>query len=315
MTGNQGYSAEPNPVAIPAVLLGFGEWSRANWFPVLSKFASWGVIDLTVVERREYLAEQTELQNLERDGVLHCLAWEDRSESEITARWQIAYVVTSAATHQRVIHELLNECPQLKVIICEKPCGESLTQALDIADSCSQREVALFVADHYLLRPGIQYLLTHSELLSVIGKPVRVIARLNESQNGGPKQGVIADLLIHLLDLLLVTFPGTVFRPDVAYTAQAMNVHDPERETYTLAIGQLILPDGSSVDCELEGGKQLDSDNKSLVLIGGEGCLELDLIHHTLILKDANRTEVIQPCKTQWSYARLILKSLSLAWR
>jgi predicted dehydrogenase len=302
----------PNPVATPVVLLGFGEWSRANWFPILAELARWGVIDLTVVERREYLAEQTELQTLEQNGVLRRLAWEDRAETDIAARWRIAYIVTGAATHQHVIQELLKQCPGLKVIICEKPCGDGLGQALDIFDCCSQRGVALFVADHYLLRPGIQYLLTHSELLGLIGRPVRIIAKLNEAKDGGPSQGVIADLLIHLLNVLLVLFPGANFTPDVAYTAQALNISDTEQETYTLAIGSLTMPDGYTADCELEGGKQLVSDNKSIVLIGSEGCLEVDLIHNTLVLRSKNRTEVIQPCKTPWSYARLILKSLSL---
>ena len=305
-------TSKPNPTAIPAVLLGFGEWSRTRWFPVLAELAGWGVIDLTVVERREYLAAQTELHNLEQDGVLRCLAWEDRSEADMAAQWQVAYVVTSAATHQQVIYELLKQCPNLQVIICEKPCGDGLTQALEIFEACSQRGVALFVADHYLLRPSIQYLLTDSELLSLIGKPVRIIAKLNEAKSGGPKQGVIADLLIHLLDLLLVLFQGANFKPNVAYTAQAVSVSDKDAETYTLAIGSLIMADGSAVDCELEGGKQLDSDNKSIILIGSEGSLELDLIDNMLMLRSKNRTEVIQPCKTQWSYARLILKSLSL---
>lgn len=302
----------PNPTAIPVLLLGFGEWSRARWFPVLAELAGWGVIDLTVVERKECLRAQTALQNLEQDGGLRCLAWEDRHEADMAARWQVAFVVTSAATHQHVINQLLQQCPNLKVIICEKPCGDDLTQALEIFDSCSQRGVALFVADHYLLRPSIQYLLSDYELLGLIGKPVRIIAKLNEAKSGGPKQGVIADLLIHLLDLLLVLFQGSNFKPNMAYTAQAVSVSDKDEETYTLAIGSLIMADGSAVDCELEGGKQLDSDNKSIVLIGSDGCLELDLIDNTLTLISKNRTEVIQPCKTQWSYARLILKSLSL---
>ena len=302
----------PDPAAIPAVLLGFGEWSRARWFPVLSELAGWGVIDLTVVERKEWLAAQSELHNLEQDGVLRCLAWEDRNEADMAAQWQVAYVVTSASTHQHVIHELLKQCPNLKVIICEKPCGEGLTQALEIFDACAQRDIALFVADHYLLRPSTQYLLTDSELPGLIGKPVRIIAKLNEAKSGGPKQGVIADLLIHLLDLLLVLFQGANFKPNVAYTAQAETVSDRDEETYTLAIGSLIMADGSAVDCELEGGKQLDSDNKSILLIGSEGSLELDLINNAIMLRSKNRTEVIQPCKTGWSYARLILKSLSL---
>ena len=301
-----------NPAAIPAVLFGFGEWSRTRWFPVLAELADWGVIDLTVVERRECLAAQTELENFERDGVLQRLAWEDRNEAAMAARWQVAYVVTSAATHQHVIHELLNQCPSLKVIICEKPCGDGLTQALEIFDACSQRGVVLFVADHYLLRPSMQHLLNHRELLGLIGKPVRIIAKLNEAKSGGPKQGVIADLLIHLLDVLLVLFPGANFDPNVAYTAQAVSISGRDEESYTLAIGTLIMPDGSAADCELEGGKELDADNKSIVLIGSDGRFEIDLIDNTLTLRTKSRTEVIQPCKTQWSYARLILKSLSL---
>jgi predicted dehydrogenase len=304
-----------NPLAVPVALFGLGEWSRKNWLPVLVQLARWGVIDLTAVERQACPERPPEFPSAEQEGVVSYVAWEEFTAVDVTARWQVAYVVTSAVAHHRVIHSLLEHAPNLKVIVCEKPCGESVEQALNIFEACRRRGVALLVADHYLLRPGIQYLLAHPEFLRAVGEPVRVVATINESKGAGPKQGVITDLLVHLVDLLMVLFPGSHFTPDTSYTAQVLDDAPAEHETYIMAVGSLNLPDGSVVHCALEGGKQLATDNKSITLVGKKGSLHLDLIRNTLtlLLKGEEAKEVLLTWLAHWSYARLILKSLALS--
>jgi predicted dehydrogenase len=310
--GNQ-LALSQNPTVIPVVLFGLGEWSREKWFPVLVQLARWRVIHLTVVERTcfEY---PKELQDLEREGLGRCLTWENQIISNGDFPWHVAFVVTKAEAHRSVIRALLKQSPHLKTIVCEKPCGESHEQARDIFDACQQRGVSLLVADHYLLRPVIQYMLSHPELICSIGKPMRITARLNEVKGTGPQQGVIADLLIHLLNVLQILFPGAQFVPDAAYLANALNAANTKHETYALAIGHLSMQDGAAVYCEIEGGKQLATNNKAIVLFGERGILHIDLISNilTLMLKDKQSKERYQPCETQWSYARLILRTLSL---
>src|SRR4029077_10057975 len=153
-------------------------WSRSRWFPVLSQLARWGVIDLTVVERWARENSPAELLALEQEGVLRYLSWEGRLESTVSARWRAAYVVTNAAAHHSVIHTLLEESPNLRVIVCEKPCGEDINQALDSFDALHTRGVSLLMADHYLLRPGIQFLPTRPELQSSIGELVQITAAI-----------------------------------------------------------------------------------------------------------------------------------------
>jgi len=276
-------------------------------------FARQGEIDLTIFERWPRSACPNELLRLEEEGVLRYLTWEDCFQS--AALWQVAYLVTGASSHHQIIHRLLEGASGLKVIVCEKPCGENLNQALEIFYACQQRRIALLVADHYLLRPGIQYLLSHPEMMRSIGKPVRIVAAINESKSTGPpQQSVLTDLLIHPLNLLLILFPGAIITPHVAYTAQVLNT-DNGHETYTLAVGKFTLPDGTAVSCEIEGGKQLPTDDKSIIVIGTRGKLFLDLLNNTLTLTtlQEGRKEFQKKWEPNWSYAQLISKSLSLS--
>lgn len=310
---HQQFHDASHPAAIPVVLFGYGEWSRQKWLPELVQLARWGVLDLTLVERWLPANIPAELAQLEQEGVLRYLPWDDCLA--MAAHWRAAYVVTSAAAHHSVIHALLARAASLRVIVCEKPCGEDLNQALEIYAACQQRSVALLMADHYLLRPAAQYLLAHPKLLRAIGQPVQITAAINETKSSGPQQSVIADLLVHLLDLLLTLFPGAHFTPATAYTAQALDCTGAGHATYTLAVGSLHLADGLVVPCELEGGKQLAIDNKSITVIGTQGELSLDLLNNALTLRSyyAQAQEVKKTWKPNWSYARLILKSLALS--
>lgn len=148
---------------MPVVLFGWGEWTRKNWFPILVTLARWGVIHLTVVER--WRVAPPELSALEQEGVLTYLPWESCFESTAAPLWRAAFVVTGASAHAQVIHHLLKKVPSLKVVVCEKPCGENLEQADAIFDACLHLGIVLLVADHYLLRPPVQHLIAYPEHL------------------------------------------------------------------------------------------------------------------------------------------------------
>jgi predicted dehydrogenase len=278
--------------------------------------ARWGLVDLSVIERWGSSKIPAKLRVLVQKGTLRYLAWGEDFEAGIAGGWRAAYVVTSATSHRQVILRLLDEAPNLRIIICEKPCGENLEEALEIFAACNRRGVALVIADHYLLRPAIQYLLAHPDLLPSVGTPTKIVAALKESKVTGPQQGVIADLLVHLLDLLLILFPGAHFEPVEAYTARALRSVATAFETYTYAVGKLNLPNGKVVRCELEGGKHLGDDDKRITITGTKGRLQIDLIKNTLSLslKGEISKEVSLAWPAHWSYARLILRSLLLSW-
>lgn len=304
----------PQPGRIPVVLIGYGAWGKVQWFPFLAVLARWRLIDLTVVDRWEPSEAPEELKLLEQEGTLRYRDWEGSCEIGAVTNCRVAYVVTAASAHHIMIHRLLERGARLKLIVCEKPCGDSIEEAVEIFEACRRRGVGLIVADHYLLRPGLQYLLYDPTILSSIGELTKIVALINESRDGGPQQGVIPDLLVHLLDILLILFPGSHFNVDEAYTAQVIEKCDFGFETYTLALGKLILVDGSGVDCELEVGKQLSKDTKSLTLVGTKGTLQLDLINNNLVVAATEQsTEGVHlRWEAHWSYARLILKTLSM---
>lgn len=261
----------PTPTVTSVVLFGWGQWSRKSWFPILKVLAEWGVIHLTVVDR--WKVPPTELAALIETGALDYKSWDCCFAPAPAPPWQIAFVVTSANAQADVVRHLLQRAPELKVIICEKPCGENLEQAQAMATACLNAKVVLLMADHYLLRPPVQHLLTHPALLRSVGELMYIEARLNESQPTGPGQGVVADLLVHLLDILFALFPLANFAPDVAHVARAsVSTHTPE-ETYSYCLGKLIMPDQHPVVCQLECGKQLSKDQKDICFAGKNGKL------------------------------------------
>jgi predicted dehydrogenase len=300
------------PVAVPVALFGWGTWSQRHWFPALERLARAGLIQLTVIDRWD--AAPAPLADLERAGVLTYLPWDDCFTAYGVPRWRTAFVVTSADRHAEVIARLLEAAPHLQAIVCEKPCGKSLTQAQAIHHACQRRDVALLVADHYLLRAPVQHVLAHPEYLTTLGELVQCTATLDECAPTGPQQGVIADLLVHLLTLLHVLIPGTHFIPESAYRARALQQAHTDHETYALCLGHLVIPDQAIATCQLECGKQLAQDSKTLTFIGTQGRLHLDLIANTLTLSTSaySTEEVHLQWDPSWSYTQLIMRSLSL---
>jgi predicted dehydrogenase len=254
------------------------------------------------------------LAALEQAGVLSYLPWDRCCTAHGVPQWRTAFVVTSADMHAEVIARLLEEAPYLQAIVCEKPCGKSLAQAQTIHHACQRHDVALFVADHYLLRPPVQHMLEHPEYLTALGELVQCTAALDECAHTGPQQGVIADLLVHLLTLLHVLIPGTHFMPTSAYRARVLQQTHTDNETYSYCLGHLVVPDQAAVTCQLECGKQLAQDSKTLTFIGTHGRLHLDLIANTLTLNASaySTEEVHLQWDPSWSYTQLIMRSLSL---
>jgi predicted dehydrogenase len=304
----------PNPALTPVLLFGGGgEWSTRHWLPVLAQLARDGKIYLTVVELRPLSECPLNLQVLQRDGLLRYLTWGD-FEKSAQGPWRLAIVVTSPSSHCHVIRTVLRHAPDVKIVIIEKPCGDVIEQALEIFGACDRRGVALLIADHYLLKPGVQFLIGRPDILNSIGEPVEIVAVIDESRLGGPQQDVIKDLIVHLINLMCVLYPGAHFTPNTAFTAQVLNSAVAGRETFTHAIGRLNLKDGSAVECDLEAAKGIVIDKKSMTLVGTKGRIELDFINNSLkiALKMKNSTEVNMQWQIQWSYKPLILKSLSL---
>jgi len=296
----------------PVALFGCGTWATKHWIPELVQLSRWNVIDLTLIDKWKSRDCPDEITVLQRNGIIRYLDWETFSTCEHPPQWKIAYVVTSPSAHYYVIKSLLQKVPALRVIVCEKPCGDSIKQAFEIYKACPHHGVTILIADHYLLRPGLQYLLYDPAVLNSIGTPTEVIALINEAGKGGPRQSVIADLVVHLLDILLILFPESHFLVDDAYTAQISEEEKSYPETFVLVIGRLILQDGSQVRCHIQGGKRLSNDNKSIKFIGPKGQLQLDLIENSLTLKLVSGEEVHLKWEPEWSYGKLILKSLSL---
>jgi predicted dehydrogenase len=302
-----------NPFAVPVVLFGWGQWSKKSWFPILQSLAHWGVIYLTVVD--QWSSSPLELAVFLKEGEISYLPWETYSKSAVARSCRAAFVVTNADAQAPVVSRLLEQVHNLRAIVCEKPFGANLSQAHTMSNACLRAGVVLLVADHYLLRPPVQYLFAFPHLLGSIGEIVSVNATLNESQSTGPDQGVLADLLVHLIDVLLALFPSASLAPSKAYIARAMdNAHSSE-ETYSLCIVNLLIPDQSPFACTLECGKQLPADQKTLHFIGKKGELHLDLLRNslTIVVNDESSKEVCLEWSQSWSYTPLILKILSLS--
>jgi predicted dehydrogenase len=306
---------KPTPGTIPCLLIGLGRWGRDRYFPVLVQLARWGVIDLTLVEQYPISKAPSEVLDLESVGLLRFRNWAAPIEADVAALWQVAFVVTDASSHRLVIRRLLEEAPNLRTIVCEKPCGDSLEQFLDIDADCKRHGVVLVVADHFLLRPAVRFLIANVEWLRSIGTPSSIVASITESGGNGPSQGVIADLAVHLVNILFLLFPGASFTLSHAYLARVVDGTHGRSEDYTLAIGVLNLEGGSTIPCELEVGKRV-GDDKSVTIVAPKGRLKLDLIGHRLTLLATGRElqEVILQWEGNWNYGPLILSSIFNYW-
>lgn len=295
--------------AVPVALFGCGTWGQKQWLPVLVQLARWGVIHLTVVDRGR--VTPTALAALEQEGVLEYRSWDAFEATVVPCLWQVAFVVTSATAHLHVIRRLVELVPSLQVVVCEKPCAESYAQMAEAVAVCQHVGVRLLVTDHYLLRPPVQYVLKHPHLLRHIGEVVRITVAMNETAHTGPAQGVVADMAVHLLNVLCALFPGAQFVPETACIAHALQSPHTDEETYCVSVGQLHIPSALPVPCALECGKQLKSDQKALTIVGTHGRMHMNLIANTLTLSTPHNSEEVLQWNPDWCYARLICLTLA----
>jgi predicted dehydrogenase len=295
------------PFAVPVVLFGWGDWSKKAWAAPLVTLARWSVIHLTVVDRWPVVPPGSELSALTDEGVLTYLAWDGLKTDQL---WEVAFVVTGADSHVPVICRLLEKAQRVRVIVCEKPCGQSLDDAQRLFEACRQIGVVLLMSDHYLLRPPVQYLLANRGLLCQVGELVEIIATLNETKASGPSQGVVADMKVHLLDLLLALFPSAEFIPETAQISRTRTRPHTSEEGYCSSTGWLLIPSRTPVLCRLECGKELAVDQKELTFVGTRGRIHLDLIANSFSM--SGRKEVYLRWTQPWSYGRLIIRALWL---
>jgi len=295
--------------AVPVALFGCGTWGKKQWLPVLVQLARWGVIHLTVVDR--WHVAPAELAALAQEGVLEYRSWDDFEAAVVPYCWQVAFVVTSATAHLHVIRRVVERVPSLQVVVCEKPCGESHAQMAEAVAVCQHAGVRLLVTDHYLLRPPVQYLLKRPHLLRDLGQVVRITAAMNETAHTGPTQSVVADMAVHVLNVLGTLFPGAEFVPETAFLAHALHNAHTDEETYCFCLGQLHLPAAPPVPCTLECGKQLETDTKELTIIGTHGRVQLNLVANTLTLSTNQNSEEVLQWSPEWFYARVICLTLA----
>jgi predicted dehydrogenase len=292
------------------VLLGWGTWSQQHWSPILTNLARWQLVELTIVDR--WPMAPAALHPLVEEGVLRYSSWDDCNV--VIPTCEAAYVVTDAKAHLPVIQRLVEVGHHLRLIVCEKPCGESLTHVSEAIQACQRRGILLLIADHYLLRPPVQHLLQHPALLDALGGILRITATMTETKAAGPAQGVLADMATHLVNLLLALMPGSECVFNTAALARAAYQPHTIEETYAIAMGHLYRPGYPPISCVLECGKQLPEDRKALLFVGTTGTLQLDLLANTLTLssRTSHGKEVFRQWHPSWSYAHLILQTL--AW-
>lgn len=295
---------------IPIVLFGFGEWSQKRWFPILLVLARWQIIHMTVVDIWE--APPSELAVMESEGVLTYLPFRQLLESAEKQQflWKFAFVVASSESHLSICQTLIEHAPFLQAIVCEKPWGMNSLKAAEVIAAAEARGIIMMVADHYLLRPPIGYLMKNPGIIRSVGDIKLISAHINERKGLGPhlSVGVVFDLLVHLLDLLAVLFPGGYFEPDASAIGRSFGA-ETSKETYCLTIGQYIVPEAQSIPCQLEGGKQLPEDKKDLIIEGTTGVIEINLFSNTLRIINGEE-EVNKQWEQDCTYAKLILGML-----
>lgn len=305
---------------IPIVLFGFGEWCRKRWFPILLVLARWQIVYLTVVATRE--VPPSELAAMESEGVLTYLPFRQLLESAERQKfpWKFAFVIASSESHLSICRTLIEHAPFLRAIICEKPFGTDSREASEVIAEAEARGILIMIADHFLLRPPIEYLMKNPELIRSLGDIKFISAHINEQKRSGPhlSTGVVCDMLVHMLDILAVLFPGGFFEPETTAIGRAFGA-ETSKETYCLTIGRYVMPEAQPIPCQIEGGKQLPDDKKDLI-IGGttrEGTtrtMEINLFSNTLRILNGEHEEVNKQWEQDWTYAKLLLGVIFGQW-
>lgn len=283
-------------------LFGLGTWGKLYWAGPLLQMADEGRIRLTLVDkpdqapwwvrtnRGDFIEIRTsdlekhdegdepvnpKLPDLTSRITGEQLRYVSATTPEELRDLDAAIVVTGAWDHLTTIRSILSNCPNLRYLICEKPCGDSLLQFSEVLALCQDADVQLVVTDHYLLRPNVQTWLADPSIQEDLCTTSNIEAfMLEEKSEGPPDQDANLDMLIHPLNLLHTLLPNS--RLDPEKICMGRGLQKPHAAiTYCLVEGELISRQGT-IPCQIEVGKQL-SNQKTLLFDTLSSRMILDL--------------------------------------
>ena len=113
-----------------------------SWFPSC-------VDGVAEIQLRDVAHQQTgELSDLRFHLPFEHVQYVPFASCETLGELEAAIVVTGARDHLSTIKGILSSCRELRVLICEKPCGDSLAEFADAHHLCEAAGVQLVVSDH-----------------------------------------------------------------------------------------------------------------------------------------------------------------------
>ena len=212
------------------------------------------------------------LQLLVQQGKAAYLSW---SRLPRLVGVDVMVIAAPARRHLEILKRGLSVAGDLTWVLCEKPGGDSLPQFEDMLGLCAKASVNLAVVDHYLLRS--QFVAWRARRSSRNGLEAvrRIEAALLERNREGPDQDVNLDMLVHILNMLRVLYPGSDFGVGAAWFARVAE-RPHANVTHALVEGALRLGQ-QRIPCLFEVGKSAHEDRKELVLEMPDGVERLDL--------------------------------------
>lgn len=262
--------------AAPRVLLfGLGTWGVKSYLGVLLELHREGVIRLGLMDRGAEPPEKVKAM-ISGEDIPYFPQGAD------AGHWEIAFVVVTAEAEREVAVELMNRVPELQTLVLEKPGGQNIQDAMEIAKTAEEKGVQLLLADHYNLRPAVRAFAANREaLMAMIGQPLEVSGWLTEAQEAGPSGSVAFDLLPHLLNVLDTLLPGSSLNGVSArrrpYTGSRIDRTDNGCDV----LARLTLGSGVTIPLDMHVSKGTE-DKKAILIKGERAEILLDFISHKL---------------------------------
>jgi len=200
------------------------------------------------------------------------LSWSKYEELPLL---DVAVVAVNAQSHCDVVVTLSQLDAPPKVIVCEKPGGDSREEFQQMRLACDEHGVRLLIADHYLLRPTIQEALRSNQLGSISNSLTQIHGYALEKDTGGPAQGAHTDILVHLVNLLRTLLPQAIFQIEQSVFAQAQE--NPYADVTYIQVNGHLLCGAQDIELLLEAGKHLPADRKEILFQAENVELRLDL--------------------------------------
>lgn len=163
----------------------------------------------------------------------------------------LVVVATSTASHLSVVKQALAVSP--KMILCEKPVGDSLAESQAIARLCSEAGIALYVNYMRRCEPAVQRIqqaITKGEM----GDFYKAVCWYS---------GGIANNASHFIDLMQYWF-GDICRTEVLA---------PPREASADLDFDFRLEFERGLSCYFLAGSEADFGSKEIELLSTQGCL------------------------------------------